>query len=71
MKVVAVFIIACIAVALAYPMDTNDEVEIRPGYPVVYNQGLNTWEAQIQQKCDEGVCYVSIILKLYHYVHCA
>lgn len=56
MKVIAVFVVACIAVALAYPHD-NSEVEIWPGYPVVYNQGLDKWEeqtSQTQQKCDEG-----------------
>jgi hypothetical protein len=56
MKVVAVFVVACIAVALAYPYG-DQEMEIRPGNRVVYNQALNRWEeqtSQTQQKCDAG-----------------
>ena len=61
MKVAAVFIVACIAVALALPYD-DSEVEIQPGYPVVYNQALDKWEeqtSQIQQECDEGGYFVA------------
>lgn len=56
MKVVAFFVVACIAVALAYPHG-DQEVEIRPGNRVVYNEALDEWEeqtSQIQQNCDTG-----------------
>ena len=56
MKVVAVFVVACIAVAVAYPYN-DQKMEIRPGNRVVYNQALDRWEeetSQIQQECDKG-----------------
>jgi hypothetical protein len=65
MKVVAIFIVACIVVALAYPYD-DQKMDIRRGNPVVYNEALNKWEeqtSQIQQKCDKGgYYYISIFL---------
>ena len=53
---IAVFIAACIAVVLAYPMANEEDIEIQKGYPVVYNQDLNKWEPQaiMQQKCEKG-----------------
>ena len=62
MKVVAIFVVACIAVALAYPYD-DQKMGIPRGNPVVYNQALNKWEkqtSQMQQKCDEGGYYCTI-----------
>ena len=68
MKVVAVFVVACIAVALAYPYN-DQKMEIRRGNPVVYNQALDKWEeqtSQIQEECDTGAgiynCYFIIII---------
>lgn len=64
MKVVAVFVVACIAVALAYP-HSDQKMEIRPGNQVVYNQALNRWEeqtSQIQEKCDTGGHYCIILI---------
>ena len=62
MKVVAVFIIACIAVGLAYPMANDEDIEIQEGYPVVYNQELNNWEPHtiMQEKCDQGKMWLTI-----------
>ena len=66
MKVVAVFVVACIVVALANRYD-DQKMEIRRRNPVVYNQALNKWEkqtSQMQQKCDEGGYYcINILMK--------
>lgn len=69
MKVIAVFVVACIAVALAYPYD-DSEVEIRSGNPVVYNRATDKWEeqtSQIQQECDEGGYFVALYHSSYNY----
>ena len=70
MKVVAVFVVACIVVALAYPYD-DQKMEIRRGNPVVYNQALDKWEeqtSQIQEKCDTGgYCCIIIIILIFSF----
>ena len=57
MKLVAIFLLSCIAVTFAYPMFSEEGVEIQEGYPVVYNQKLNKWvpQASVQQKCEQGI----------------
>ena len=59
MKVAAVLVVACIAVAFAYPMTNEEEIEIQEGDPVFYDVNLNKWipQASMQQECDTGKLY--------------
>ena len=59
MKVVAVFVVTCIAVAFAYPMTNEEEIEIQEGDPVFYDVKLNKWvpQASMQQNCKTGKLY--------------
>lgn len=57
MKVVAVFLLACIAVCFAYPtVYEESEMEVRPGMPMVYNENTKSWQpqAKVQEECDTG-----------------
>ena len=60
MKVVAIFVVACIAaaaLALPYNRDDSSKMEIQHGNPVIYNEALDKWVEQtseIQQNCDTG-----------------
>ena len=67
MKLVAIFLLSCIAVTFAYPTFNEEGVEIQEGYPVVYDQKLNKWipQASVQQQCTEGItchCYYTWLL---------
>ena len=64
MKVVAVFVVACIAVALAYPYDDRVMKIQRGNNRVVYNEELDQWEedktpVHVQEECNKGKVHVA------------
>lgn len=64
MKAVAVFIVTFIAVVLADGTDqlVDDEVKIRPGIRLVYNQALNVWEQHVTSQSTQHTCHRGIII---------